>query len=422
MADVAHTLTTANGWAKERFGKVQHLAPPKHTKFIKHIKYDSKNKMGKEYRFPVWTTAEGGFSYDGATTLEDAKAAETEDAVLTATEITLRSLIKRKLLESSTSNEDSFGSYWSAFLVQAKKSFSRRLETAMLYGGDNIGQLGSISGTSTSRAVVISEASWAPHIWAGSAGHNLDAYNGSTQISNAAPFVIASVNLSTRTINITGDSGDLTDLDSASTAAVFHWRTARNADGNGLYKIASATTGTYMGISHVDNADVWTGTQVSVGSVPFDWAKLNEGLEGNADRSGECPMIVQVSHKTWGNLLDDIASLRVFDSSYKKTESEFGVESIKYHGVNGFPVTIEPSGFIKRGIALAFPDTSDSGEYGDLAERRGSTDVTFMDPLNNQQMFTDVPGTNYFEIKGYSDQALRLNPRDTIVWTGIVNS
>lgn len=421
MADVAHTLTTANGWAKEQFGEVQHLAPPKHTKFIKHVKYNNKNKLGKEHREPVWVTAEGGFSYDGATTLEEAKAAESQDAVLTATEITCRSLIKRKLLESSTNDKDSFGNYWSAFLVHAKKSFARRLETAMLYGGGNIGVLGSITGTSTSRAVVISEATWAPHIWQGSKGHNLDAYNGSTQISNAAPFVIASVNLATRTVNITGDSGDLTDLDSAGTSAVFHWRASRLADGNGLATVAALTSGTYRAIDVSTYADTWQSTHVAVGSVPFDWAKLNEGLEGAADKGSECPLIVQVSLKTWGNLLDDIASLRVFDSSYKAKEGEFGVESIKYHGVNGFPVTIEPSGFIKRGIALAFPDTSDS-EYGGLVERRGSTDVTYMDPLNNEQMFTDVPGTNYFEVKGYSDQALKANPRDLIEWSGIVNS
>ncbi len=420
MADAPHTLSTANGWAKERFGKVQHLAPPKHTKFIKRVKYDEANKMGKEYRFPVWVTAEGGFSYDGANTLEDAKAAETQDAVLTATEITCRSLIRRKLLEAATNDKDAFGNYFSAFLVQAKKSFSRRLETHMLYGGSSIGTLGSISGTSTSRAIVISEATWAPHIWLGSKGHNLDAYNAGTQLSNAAPLVITSVNLATRTISVTGDAGDLTDVDSASTATEFYWRSSKGADGNGLYKIASATSGTYMGIDHSTYADVWQGSQVAVGSLPFDWAKLNEGLEGAADKASESAMIVQVSHKTWGNLLDDIASLRVFDSSYKAKEGEFGVESIKYHGVNGMPVTVEPSGFMHRGKAMGFPD-ADEGD-GELIERRGSTDVTYLDPMNNEQMFTDVPGTNYFEIKGYSDQALRVNPRDTIVWTGIVNS
>ena len=427
MADAASTLTTANGWAKEIFGDVQRLSLPKSAKASKRIKFNAKKKLGKALEYPVWLSSEGGFTEGPGSTLNEARTAISKEASLEGNQTTLRGLIDIDALASQMNDKDSFGNYLTEHMLQSKRSFARRLETNVVYGGAPIATFtgaGSLSGASTTRTIVIPDAYWAPHIFLGAATHQFDVYLSTAKVNALAAVEITSVNLNTRTLVVSGNSTDLGDLDTAwnSGAGVIdmYWRGAYSLTMKGLYTIGSTTSSTtYAGINHATYPDAWQGSQVAVGSVKFDWNKLNAGLDMAAGKGCECGLIVQVSLKTWCNLLEDISALRVFDSSYKAKEGEFGVESIKFHGVTGQPVIVEPSGFVKRGHVIGFPNTDDE-DFADLAERVGASDITIMHPNGKGEMMVQVPNSNFFETKFWTKQAVRVNPRDLIVWTGIV--
>lgn len=419
MADIAATLSTAQGWAKPRFGKVQRLAPPKIMRVTKRIKFNDEKKLGKSLDYPVYMNAEGGFTHGPGSTLNEAKAAQTEDASLSGKEITLRSLIDIKTLTSHMSSQDSFGNWFDEHMINCKRSFARRLETVNVYGGASIAQLSAVSGSGTTRTFTISNQSFAPHIWLGTRTHELDAYNATDKLNDLASIVITGYNPSTREITVSGNATDLTAVDGAGVATELYWKGQYGTTASGLYTIGATQSSTeYAAINHATYPDMWQGSLIDVGGVAFDWQALYTGLEENAGRGGECPLVALASLATWGNLMADISALKVFDSSYKMAEAEFGHRKVTFMGPNGMQCTIEPSGMIKRGHVIAFPDVEDE-DYSDLVERVGSTDVTVMHPADKGEMIVQVPGTNYFETKFYSDQAIKANPRDIVVYYNI---
>ena len=420
MADVQTTLSQIQGWTKEIEGEVQRLAFPKLARATKRMPFKERKRIGEAIVYPVWTSSEGGFTHGAGSSLRDAKAAASQQARLSGEQITLRSLIDIKVLTSAATDKQSFGAYFTEHKIQCKRSFARRLETLNLYGNRSIAQLSAVSGTSTTRVFTISEKTFAPHIFLGTKTHALDAYNGTDKLNDIAPILITSYNPRTRELAVSGNATDLTAVDGAGASTELYWETTYGNMAAGLRAIGSETGSvTYANINHSSNPDTWQGTVVDCGSVAFDWDLLNQGLEEAAGKGCEAPLIAQCSLRTWGNLITDLNALRAFDSSYQVEKGELGVKSIKFHGVNDMPVTIEPSGFIKRGEVIAFPDVSD-GDYADLLERIGSTDVTSMHPLDSGEMVVQVPGTNFFETKYYSDQSVKANPRDVLVWENVV--
>lgn len=416
MADNAAVLSRINGWAKDIFGDAEKVEPTKLCKFQERVKFDSKNKLGEKFSMPIFTSGEGGFSADGATTLQEADAAEAQEATITGVELTLKTIVSFKMLSSCAGSKESFGNYWARQALNMREATFKRRETALLYGGSPIGTLSAISGTGTSRVLTISEASWAPHIFLKTKNHRLDAYKSTTQQNDEAAIVITKVDIKNRQLTVSGDSDDLTSLDTDTTTVNLYWRTFYGADGTGLYTIGNATTGSYLGLDRATYPDVWQGTQVTVPGVPLDWTQIANGLEEAAGRGSVKDRTLLVNFASWHGLNTDLAALRALDSSYRVNRGDVGVKSIEFHSF-GSTIEVVPSGFVKGEHAMAFPSMEDS----DIS-LKGSTDVTFMGPGGRGEMFVMVPGTNYYEARCYSDVALWIStPTDVIAWSGIDN-
>ncbi len=422
MADAA-TITTANGMAKDVFGKLKDVLPSSGLKFTKDVKFDGDRKLGEQLSEVVWLTLEHGFTYNGTggskVTLNDPEVAESKEANIEGNEIIFRTEIVYKLLQQTVAAGDkAFKSYWSQALVNVKKSFNKRLEITMLWGGTSLGQLGAAATDGgTTSVMTISDATWAPSIWVGMKNAFVDAYDGSDKLNDLADLQITSVDIKNRALTVSGNATDIDAIVAAGTDVELYFKGSKGNEGTGLQQIANLTTGSYLGISGSDYPDLWNGTQVDVGGQ-LDWDQIQNGLEEAAGRGCEMPLKLMVSNAGWSNLNSDLAALRAIDSSYKVSETEMGTESIKFHAVTG-PIEIVPSGYMKEGEAVAYPSPSEA----DIA-RIGTSDVTF-DPSTRdgtEGMFRHTDNSNTVEIRAWSDQSLyTTHVRDMIRYHSITN-
>jgi hypothetical protein len=422
-------LAQIQGWAKDRHGKAMQLEMPSLAKVTKRIKFNEDEKLGKALVWPVFTTSEGGFTHGTGATLNTFKTAQSEDAELEGKEITLGSRIDLKVLTSLQNSKDSFGKWYDQHYLNCRRSMARRLESVNIYGALPMatftGAL-TLSGSGASRTITFPKKSFAPGIFMGTRTHEIDLYTGATKINQDDVLTITSWNPVTRAMVIAGDTDDLTDLDTAwnSGAGVIdlYWRGMYGETSAGIVKIAGETGSVlYANINHATYPDIWQGTAVDAGGINADWEKVWNLLEMMAGKGSECPLILQASLAQWTAWMGDLSALRAFDSSYEVKEAKLGHKKIVFTAPNGESATVEPSPMIKGGDVIAFPDTSES-EFKGAAERIGSTEMTAMHPLSKGEMIVQVPGTNFFESKWYSDQAMKVAPRDVGYITNSVQS
>lgn len=424
MADTA-TLSTANGLAKDVFGKLKDVLPSTGLKFTKDVKFDGERKIGEQLSEVVWLTLEHGFTYNGTggskVTLNAPEVAESKEANVQGNEIIFRTEVVYKLLQATVAAGDkAFKAYWAQALINVKKSFNKRIEIEMLHGQTSLGTLTSATDAVTTSVLTITAATWAPSIWVGMKNARIDLYDNVTKINTNADFQITKVDIKNRQLTVTGNATDIDTLVAVGTSgsgALIYFKGQFGNNGMGIKAIASMTSGSYLGIAGSSYPDLWNGTQVSVGGA-LDWDKLQEGLEEAAGRGCDMPLKVLVSNPSWSNLNSDLSALRAIDSSYSVKETEMGTKSIKYHGVTG-PIELVPSGYMMGGDAVAYPMPGEA----DIG-RIGTSDIT-SDPSGKdgaEGMFRHTDNSNTVELRWWSDQTLyTTNVRDTIYFSGIVN-
>ena len=91
------------------------------------------------------------------------------------------------------------------------RSGTKRLEIEMLHGRRSIGTISAISGTSTTRVLTISDASWSAGIWAGMENCTLDAYRtattfSDTKINSNAKMILTVVDVANKKLTVTGNA------------------------------------------------------------------------------------------------------------------------------------------------------------------------------------------------------------------------
>ena len=421
----AATITTANGMAKDVFGKLRDVLPASGLKFTQKVKFDTENKLGEKYSEVVWLTDEHGFTYNGTggakTTLNESNVAQSEEATLIGNEIIFRTEIVYKLLKQTVdAGKKSFESYWSRVFINAKKSFNKRIEVAMVHGGRSIGTISAATDAVTTSVITLTDATFAPGIWVGMRNGNIDAYNGSTKLNTNSDLTITVVNIKDKKITVTGAAADIDAIVAVGTSGSgveLYYKGTKGNDGTGVIGVANLTTGSYLGISGSTYSDVWNGTQVDVGSNQLDWDWIQNGLEEAAGRGCEQPLVLMVSNPSWNNLNSDLAALRAIDSSYSVKKTEMGTQSIVFHSVTG-TVELVPSNYIMYGQAVAYPDTSESD-----CRRIGTSPITF-DPSGRDgaEAFRHVENSNTVELRAWSDQAYwTTQVRDHIYYHTISN-
>jgi len=416
-----NTTSTMAGFFKEIYAQeVVDLTAPI-LKVSNKIKFTEATMVGNKYHQPVDVALEHGITAaaanSGAVTLLSPVASRLQDAQVEGAQIFGRAQVDYEAIFRATqAGKSAFGNATKHVVKRLATSVAKRLEISMLHGRRGIGAVTATSGSSTSRTYTISDESWASGIWAGSVNATLDffaaALTGSKLNSNAA-VVVASVNINNKTISVTGNSTDLTAIDSEissnGSSNVFWESFSPTTEMAGLDAILR-NTGTLFNIS-ASTYEVWSGNIYSSSTGTISMGKLLEALATPVAFGAEGDYLAVVSPRAFEVLNTDLAALRMLDSSYgKKGQNGFG--SITYYFQNG-TLEIMAHPLQKDGLCHVFNPSE--------AKRIGATDLTFITRRGSEDaLILELSGSAGAEMRCYVNQALFIEaPRRTSVLAGI---
>lgn len=426
----SNTVSTLNGFTKQVYAnKVLELVP-KQNFLQKNISFEERTKIGKQYEQPVNLALEGGFTHaatgDGAFTLNDAIAMQMQPALIDGFQIMLRSQIDYEIAAKAVSSEKAFGNATKYLIQNMITSQSKRVEIELLYGQSGIGIISTVTPSSGTAAIVLTEASFADAIFAGSVNHEFDVWTNadagtSVQHNTNAAVVLASFNPDTRTLNVTGNS---TDMSALAPGDYIFFRGAKSGTSPnvvykemaGIKKIFSTQSGSIFGIN-TSTYDLWKSIIQTAGSAQMTIGKVLLGSQKAVARGLDDDTVLLVNPLTWANLASDLAALRYFDGSYKIEKGKNGVVAIEYYCQSGV-VKIVSHRFVMRGDAFQFPER--------YVDRIGAIDMSFSLPGANgsvpDQYWFPLSGNAGFEIRLYSNQAIFFGmPATCVYYNNIVN-
>lgn len=395
MASQANTVDTLNGMFKEVYSeKIENLIPDG-VKLYNMIPFNKESKaLGNLYHQPVILGLEHGVTYGGpngdAFALNSSIAGVMKDAQVQGYEMVLRSVLSVGAASRSLNSSASFEKSTKHLVANMLRSFSRRLEVQLLYGKRGIGAVASIS----SQKILISDASWAPGVWAGAETMLIDVYQSDRTTLRLANIEIESVSFDDRSITI--KSG--TDISTVSANDVIFYKGANGNEFDGIDQIIR-NTGTLFNIS-ASSYNLWKGNVQGNGGVARDLSfqvitnavtRLVE--KGLADQD----VIVLINPIQFDVLLAEQDAKRLYDSSYSDKDSKAGSKEIMFHSQNG-AIKIMSSIYVKAGSAYVL--------CMDEFLRVGSSDITFNQPGFEGEFFRILNDSNGYELRAYTDQAL----------------
>lgn len=395
------------------------------------IPFDEGNKIGRQFVVDVLLADENGATYqtqsvDASTAfaLNDAIGGVELPAKINSSEIVMRSWLSYQQAARATSGgKQAFTSATEDRFKNNLASCRKRVELDLLCGGSGASAGGwgttasSTNASATTTNVVFTAATWAPGIWTGLKGAKVNFYDNGSLVSSGADsiFTVTTITNSSRTVLITGTATGITALDSAilsdpTQVKVFPYG-AYGEQCTGLIEIAK-NTGSLFGID-AGAYDLWKGNSVTLSGAPT-MGKFLGGLSNAVGRGLDQDGVLLVNPLTWNDLNSNEAALRVYDSSWKRSESENGAESITYYGQNG-KVEVKPYIYMKGGEALFY--------VPEQIRRIGSVDVTYSQPGRGGRIFFDIPAYAGYEFRSYSDQAvICVKPATLVYFSGFVNA
>lgn len=394
-------------------------------------KFQSGEKMlGNYFNLPVKVQANVGATYnnDGsAFTILEALPMQLKNAQLRGAEILIPAPISYGAVTRSA-GKNAFGKAVDLTVEDLRKSMRKRVELSLLWGGATLSSaipsgagLGNTTAgseghpSSTTTTLVIDLAHWAPGIWAGLTGAQVNFYvvsSGALVSSGSdAIFTITSVTISTRTVKFTGTTTGSSALVTASAAALaVMFRGAIGVEMTGLYKIINNATDLF-GIAGA-TYEQWQGNTYSAASAQLTFQKVQDAVADLNGRGLEEDVTVLVNPKTYAKLNSELAGARLLDSSYDKKKGENGVEAITFYGANG-AIEIVAHPYMKESFAMIMPMNH--------VYRIGSTEPTFQ-PVPGTDMVFHQSTTAGVEVRVYTDQAVFCDaPSYCSLVTGIVN-
>lgn len=408
---------------------------PKASKLIDMIDFvPSELQNGKQYEQPVVLAAEQGFTYSldtqTAYDLNDSIGMAMQSAIVPGADIVLDSTIGYNQAARASHSATSFKSVMSTKFENMLKSSEKRLEIAMLYGNDHIGQAAAqaVVIASSMLPIVIDTDEWATGIWSGSENANVVFVKASdnTEVDSLRSFKVAQVDVDNRTVyfaaGTAGTAGTLTTLETAIEAYACNIHFYGSCSGSagtfaysemaGLKKILT-NTGSLFGISAA-TYDLWKGNSVTV-TGQLTMAKVLSAVSKAVQRGLDSDVVLLVNPQTWADLASNLAALRRFDGSYSKAKSSNGSKELEYHGQNGM-IKIVSYNLVKEGDAFIFPL--------DKVIRIGARELGLNDPTKPaDQIFFTIPGKAGVGVRAYTNQAIFVEaPAQAVYIQGIVNS
>jgi hypothetical protein len=251
---------------------------------------------------------------------------------------------------------------------------------------------------------------WSTGLWAGKVGAELQIFydDNTTLISSLANSVltVAAIDPQYKRIRITSTSTGTTAIETAA-------GTKANFDtGFRVYFNGTYTGSTYKDFVGIDKIITTSGTLFGIDNTVYSLFKGNEytasgALSLNSIIAATENAVAQglmedvcayVPISSWNTLASTEAGLRRYDSSYKNSIAENGVQKLAFYGANG-KIEIEPHPILKAGEVFIIPKK----EF----IRVGSTDVTFQTPgMDATEIFLQLPSNAGYEVRAYADQAL----------------
>jgi len=422
---MATTPTNLSGLFKEVYADNLINLIPAEDKLIRAVPFVPADKeLGNKYHQPVIVNQEQGFTYAGidagAFALNSAISMNTQDAQVQGYQILLRSSLAYDAAARASNSRKAFVKETELMVENMMESITKRTEISCWYGQSGIATLASsVNGSATTTTVTITTAEFAAGIWAGMENGTIDVYqsDGTTKINSNALLTVTQVNVGARTLLLTGNSTDITNLDSYISsnpdAAIVFFRGANSNEMAGMYKIMT-NTGTLFNIS-ATTYNLWKSNTFSSSSAALTFGKLVQAVGTAVNRGLNEDVSVYVNPVTWGNLLTDQAALRRYDGSYSNRQVETGARSLQFHSQNGM-IEVVSHNIVKEGQAFVFPTKR--------VRRIGAWDIGFKCPgRGDEEIFTQLADNAGYELRAYTDQSIFIEtPAKCTIITGIVNS
>jgi hypothetical protein len=419
MSSAFETQTTLTGLFKDVYeDKIINLVPESSV-FQKRIKFVENDKReGRLLHQPVLLSLPTGMTFGvGAVALVTPVASTMGDAQIAGAGMTLADRITYDVAAKAASGGVRAFVEATELIVDAlTQSMSKFIEIELLWGSSAHGTLGETvlvtTVSATSVTLVITTGEWSAGIWSGLENVNIDVYNAGVLINTLAPVVVQAVNVSTKTLTVTGNATDIAAiLALTGTPLQLFPYLAFGQEMQGYYNILS-NVGTIFNINAATYA-LWQANVYSALSTALNFGKVQSAVALATARGLMEDVTVFVNPKTYSNLITSQAGARRYDSSYKKSELENGTESLCFYGPNG-KIEIVGHIFMKESYAFILPLKR--------CQRTGATDLTFTLPGMPGEFFLQLPGFTAYELRCYTLQAAFLNsPAKAVLINTIVN-
>lgn len=406
---VTNTPNTLVGDFKNLYEKSDLVqAVPNWAVVQQRFPFEAADATGDFYVFGVVLQRENGFSYapsSGANTvvtLNAAVAGYVGQAKVEGYAIYLRSRLDyAAAAKASAKGKKAFAQAYGAVLKNMKESHQFRLEQSLLYGRDGLGVVSS----NTSGALVITSATWASGTWAGLKDAILEAFDGvgATQTQHNGDLTVSAVNISTKTVTVTGTSAAVVASD------VLYFKGARTAtvynECAGLYRILT-NTGSLFNID-ASAYQLWQANSYAVGGNLSLTAIMQASAIGMV--FGLEKGLLLCSPAKFAQLASDEAALRRYIQDQRETKR--GVKGISFM-LGSVDVEILPHPLVRDGSAMVLNESS--------IQRIGATDITFAMPGADSKLEVHVTDVTALEIRSMSDQAIFSDmPATCVLMTGI---
>ena len=402
MSGTANTLDNLNGLYKKVYdGKLENLIPDG-TKLLNAVKFVKKEKRpGADYNQSVILGMEHGVSFaepdEGAFALNPPISGVIKQATIRGYQMVLRSAMAFDTMFAADSAGERAFEEATKYIFQAMMdSMSKKLEIRLFYGQSGLASIQAPVGN----VLPIASGEWAPGIWGGAENMRLEIFDVAGNLRGDCK--VASVDFDNKQITV-----DALPAGVVATDVIYEYG-SKGKEMAGLHKIIT-NTGSIFGIS-ASQYSLWKGNSHSVGgSLTFN--KLAKGLAKPVAKGLQSDVTVYVNPASWADLMTEQAGSRRFDVSYKSSTAQNGSESLEFFSQNG-KMTIVASIFVKEGFAYAVNH--------DNFLRVGATDLTFKNPLSNEDFFHLLENNAGVGIRCYTNQALFCNKiGHQLVFTGI---
>jgi hypothetical protein len=342
------------------------------------------DRVGDNFQQPVDLAFEQAFTAAVNTSLPtgtayqgyiDPIAGLTDRALVTPFSIHGRAQVAyNALFEAAQAGDKAFVAAAGHVVRRMTRSHAKRLEIQLLRGRRGIGVVESATGSGTSRAVVLTAASWAEGLWSGMVGARLDVYLSTFLRANqTSTIAISSVNPATRTLNVTGTDGanglnliaTAGNIITFETAAVTQG-TANTQEMPGL-KFWARNTGSLFNID-ASTQPLWAGNVYSDSVGTPSLSKFIDALTAPSSYGlMNALSIAVISPRCLNVLISDQAALRRYNGAEKTGKNGF---SYLEFNVQTGTLRMQPHAYQADGeFDIYCPDS---------ALRIGSTEITFI--------------------------------------------